>query len=128
MEAYGTYGDSAAVIREGTQILADYPHFAGRVRVALELADAYERTKQVDKEFALYQDLLKELAAEADGVPLGGGTKDYSKPVVQESAPASFALPAVRAPQSEGEARQGDSEEAGPEDGGTSRSSAAPGR
>ncbi len=128
MEAFATYGDSAAVIREGSQILADFPHFAGRVRVALALADAYERTKQVDKEFALYQDLLKELAAEADGVPLGGGTKDYSKPVVQESARESFALPAMRAPQSEGEARQGDSEEAGPEEGGTSRSAATPGR
>ena len=93
MDAHGTYSDSAAMIHEGTQILADFPHFDGRTRVALELADAYERTRQPDKEFALYQELLKELAAQADGVPLGGGGEQYGKPIVQENAPAQFSTP-----------------------------------
>lgn len=94
MEAYATYGDNAAVIREGTELLANFPEFPGRVRVALELADAYQRTRQVDKEFALYQQLLKELSAQADGVPLGESGERYSKPVAQKTS-AQFTLPPV---------------------------------
>jgi cellulose synthase operon protein C len=86
MEAYAAYGENAAVIYEGTAILAQFPQFADRVRVAMALADAYERTRQVDKEFTLYQDLLKELAAQADGVPLGGAGDAYSKPIATETA------------------------------------------
>jgi predicted Zn-dependent protease len=88
MEAYSAYGEDGAVIREGTGILTEFPKYNGRVTVALELADAYERTKQVDKEFALYQDLLKELAALADGVPLGAEGALYSKSVNGQPAPA----------------------------------------
>jgi len=39
-----------------------------RVEVALTVGDVYSRTNQAEKEFALYKDLLKELAAKADGV------------------------------------------------------------
>lgn len=81
MQAYAVYGEDEALIREGTAILAQFPHFDERVNVALGLADAYERTKQTDKEFGLYQDLLKELAAQADGVPLGAEGAAYNKPV-----------------------------------------------
>lgn len=94
MEAYAAYGEDAAVIREGTGILAAFPKYGGRVNVALQLADAYERTKQTDKEFALYQDLLQELAAEADGVPLGEPGDAYSKPVGNEKA--TPAIPAAK--------------------------------
>jgi predicted Zn-dependent protease len=86
MEAYAAYGDDAQVIREGTAILAQFPQFGGREQVALELADAYARTKQTEKEFAVYQDLLKELAAQAEGVPLGGEGAAYSKPVASENS------------------------------------------
>lgn len=88
MDTYAAYGDNEAVIREGTAILAQFPHDGGRTTVALGLADAYERTRQVDKEFALYQDLLKELSAAADGVPLGSGDVRYSKPVNGQATPA----------------------------------------
>ncbi len=81
LEGYAAYGEDQYVIREGTAILAQYPKFSGRVHVALELADAYERTRQTDKEFALYQDLLKELSAKADGVPLGDASDVYGKPI-----------------------------------------------
>jgi Flp pilus assembly protein TadD len=91
MEAYGVYGENDAEIREGTAILAQFPHYSGRVSVALELADAYERTRQIDKEFSIYQDLLKELAAQADGVPLGSAGPEYSKAVDSEAAPAVLA-------------------------------------
>ncbi len=94
MEAYSVYGDNASVIREGTAILAQFPHFAGRVHVALQLADAYERTRQVDKEFAIYQDLLKELAAQAEGIPLGAPGSSYSKPVAEDAPPSAPAAPA----------------------------------
>jgi tetratricopeptide (TPR) repeat protein len=89
MQAYVTYGDDAAAIREGTAILAGFPNFAGRVQVAMQLADTYARTNQAEKEFALYQDLLKELAARADGVPLGDNSAAYGKAVESEQIPSS---------------------------------------
>jgi tetratricopeptide (TPR) repeat protein len=78
MDAYAAYGENDAVIREGTLFLAAFPADARRVEVALEVGDVYSRTNQSEKEFALYKDLLKELAAKADGVPLG---EVGSKPV-----------------------------------------------
>ncbi len=89
MEAYAAYSENQYAIREGTAILAQFPQFGGRVHVALELADAYERTRQADKEFALYQDLLKELSAKADGVPLGNTGNAYGKPIDGEPPPAA---------------------------------------
>ena len=71
MDAYAAYGENDAVIREGTLFLAAFPADARRVEVALAVGDVYSRTNQSETEFALYKDLLKELAAKADGVPLG---------------------------------------------------------
>jgi predicted TPR repeat methyltransferase len=71
MDAYAAYGENDAVIREGTLFLAQFPADARRVEVALAVGDVYSRTNQAEKEFALYKNLLKELAAKADGVPLG---------------------------------------------------------
>jgi hypothetical protein len=88
MQAYAAYGDDNAVIREGTAILAGFPKFTGRVHVAMQLADTYARTNQTEKEFALYQGLLKELAARADGVPLGDSSAAYGKPVEGEQPPS----------------------------------------
>lgn len=91
MQAYAAYGDDAAAIREGTAILADFPKFTGRIQVAMQLAGTYARTNQTDKEFALYQSLLKELAAQADGVPLGGAGAAFGKPVEGEQPPPAAA-------------------------------------
>ena len=71
MDAYAAYGENDAVIREGTAFLAQFPADPERIQVALTVADVYSRTNQADKEFGLYKSLLKELAARADGVPLG---------------------------------------------------------
>lgn len=71
--AYATYGESQAVIQSGRMYLASFPKGDERVEVAGLVADAYERQKMVKEEFALYEDLLKELAAKANGVPLGEG-------------------------------------------------------
>jgi predicted Zn-dependent protease len=81
MTAYMAYAENDAVIREGTLFLAAFPADARRVEVALTVGDVYSRTNQAEKEFALYKDLLKELAAKADGVPLGTAGNTYSKPV-----------------------------------------------
>jgi tetratricopeptide (TPR) repeat protein len=86
MDAYAAYGENDAVIREGTAFLAQFPADARRVEVALAVADVYSRTNQTDKEFALYASLLKELAAQADGVPLGAEGAAYSKPVAQQAS------------------------------------------
>lgn len=71
IESYAVYGASDAVIRSGTKFLADFPAAPNRAAVALRLADAYARTNQPEKEFALYDDLLAEFARNARGVPLG---------------------------------------------------------
>lgn len=81
MDAYAAYGENDALIREGTSFLAQFPSDSRRVEVALAVADVYSRTKQTDKEFALYSNLLQELAARADGVPLGAPGSAYSKVV-----------------------------------------------
>ena len=71
IQAYQAYGENAAVIHDGTAFLAEFPRAPQRVDVALETADAYSRTGQTSQEFAIYQALLKELAARAGGMPLG---------------------------------------------------------
>jgi hypothetical protein len=86
MDAYAAYGENDAVIREGRAFLAQFPDDARCVEVALAVADVYSRTNQTEKEFALYASLLKELAARADGVPLGAEGATYSKPVAQQAA------------------------------------------
>ena len=90
MDAYSAYGENNAAIGEGTLFLAQFPADARRVEVALALADIYSRTNQTEKEFTLYASLLKELAAKADGVPLGEpqgkSGSVYSKPVAGQAA------------------------------------------
>jgi cellulose synthase operon protein C len=81
IHAYGVYSDNDAVIRAGREFLTQFPKDPQRVDVALTLADAYARTNRTRDEFALYDQLLRELAAQADGVPLGDLTVRYSKPV-----------------------------------------------
>jgi cellulose synthase operon protein C len=74
IQAFATYGDSDGVIRAGREFLTSFPKAAERPDVALTMSDAYARKDQAQQEFALYDDLLKELAAQADGVPIGLAT------------------------------------------------------
>jgi tetratricopeptide (TPR) repeat protein len=71
IEAYATYGDNDGVIRAGREFLAAFPKATERTQVAIAMSDAYARKNQPVQEFALYDDLLKELASAADGVPIG---------------------------------------------------------
>ena len=83
--AYGIYGEDDAVIRAGSKFLADFPNDTRRVDVALSMADACARTHQTEREFAIYDQLLRELSAKAGGVPLGDNTARYSKTVTAPS-------------------------------------------
>lgn len=89
IEAYAIYGESDGVIRHGRDFLTAFPSAPQRATVALDMADAYARKAQPREEFALYDALLKELAAKADGVPLGGAAVP-SAPVPAEGARSQF--------------------------------------
>jgi Tfp pilus assembly protein PilF len=71
IDAYAQYGENDAVIPAGRDYLIAFPNSAHRLTVALLVADALARLDRTAEEYALYDQLLKELAAKADGVPLG---------------------------------------------------------
>lgn len=73
ISAYSIYGDDAGVIRAGREFLAAFPNGAGRVAVAMQMSDALARANRTGEEFALYDQLLRELAAKSYGIPIGAG-------------------------------------------------------
>ena len=85
IEAYAIYGESDGVIRHGRDFLNAFPSAPQRATVALAMADAYARKAQPKEEFALYDALLKELAAKADGVPLGAAAAPPAPVEVEEA-------------------------------------------
>lgn len=70
IQAYATYGDTTAVVDNGRVFLTQFPQAAQRTEVALLMADGYARLAQADNEFALYNQLLIDLAAKAGGKPI----------------------------------------------------------
>ena len=86
LDAYAVYGVDDAILRGGRQFLDSFPKAPQRVHVAMLMADSYARKNMVKEELALYAQLLSELAARADHVPLGEGARpDTSR--VQQPAP-----------------------------------------
>jgi cellulose synthase operon protein C len=73
ISAYGVYGDDASVIRAGGEYLSEFPDGAARVPVALQISNALARANRTGEEFALYDRILRELAAKASGMPTGAG-------------------------------------------------------
>ena len=71
IEAYARYGQNEAVIREGKQFLNGFPQTNQRITVALLMADAFARIGSSTEEFAIYDVLLQELSAQANGLPIG---------------------------------------------------------
>ena len=69
--AYAIYGDNGGVVEKGRGFLTAFPDADERSQVSLLMAEAYAREGQTTEEFAVYDALLAELAAKADGVPLG---------------------------------------------------------
>jgi hypothetical protein len=71
IQAYAGYNETDAVIRAGQQFLTAYPKAVQRTDVAMALADSYASKGDSSSEFAVYNQMLRELAAAAGGVPLG---------------------------------------------------------
>jgi len=71
IEVYAAYSQSRAVIQSARAWLKEFPNSPGRLHIALLLADALAATNRVDEEVGVYDQLLTELAARADNVPLG---------------------------------------------------------
>ncbi|HMD48503.1 MAG TPA: hypothetical protein VKG79_05370 [Bryobacteraceae bacterium] len=80
VSAYGAYGDDASVITAGRAYLAAFPTGAARVTVSMQVADALARARRTNEEFALYDQLLRELARNASGVPIGSNPPAPSAP------------------------------------------------
>jgi predicted Zn-dependent protease len=79
LDFYAHSGESEAVIKGGRDFLAAFPHASERIQVALLMADAYARTGKTQDEFAIYDSVLQELAAQADKVPLGTSSQDTAR-------------------------------------------------
>lgn len=86
IQSYATYGANDAVIRLGREYLTAFPKSTERSTVALAMADAYARLNRTDDEFRIYDELLKELAAAANGVPLGSASEALPE-IVEGDAP-----------------------------------------
>lgn len=71
LQVYAEYGESETVIRRAREFLAAFPAAVERTQVSLLMADAFARLNRPDDEFAVYDSVLRELAQEAHGVPLG---------------------------------------------------------
>jgi len=84
IDAYAGYGEDAAVLKAGSDFLAAFPSAPQRDHVALLMADSYARGGNTKAEFALYDNLLHELARKADGVPLGEHADQVSAPQSSE--------------------------------------------
>jgi cellulose synthase operon protein C len=84
LDFYASSGESEAVIRDGREFLAVFPNVPQRADIALLMADAYARTGKTQEEFAIYDSVLQELAAQTQKVPLGHGVAGG------EDSPESF--------------------------------------
>jgi cellulose synthase operon protein C len=70
LEFYSNSGESDAAIQGGREFLASFSAAPQRTSVALLMADAYARKDDPKSEFAIYDAILQELAAQAQNVPL----------------------------------------------------------
>jgi cellulose synthase operon protein C len=77
LEFYSNSGESDAVIQGGREFLANFPQAAERTSVSLLMADAYARKDDTKNEFAIYDNVLQELAAKAQNLPLGSAQGAY---------------------------------------------------
>jgi predicted Zn-dependent protease len=77
LEFYSNSGESDAVIQGGCEFLASFSNAPQRTAVALLMADAYARKDDTKSEFAIYDAILQELAAQAQNVPLGSAAAGY---------------------------------------------------
>ncbi len=86
IRAYASYGQDATVIEAGNNFLTNFPDSSRRVAVAMLMADASARTGDMASEFALYDRMLGELAAQSKGMPLTSSAE--SKPTLSANSEA----------------------------------------
>jgi predicted Zn-dependent protease len=89
LQDLANYGEGDALIRGGREFLENFPNAPERTNVSLLIADALARTGRASEEFAIYDAVLKELAARAQNVPLGAaafGSYDYSLSATEREA------------------------------------------
>jgi hypothetical protein len=91
LEFYSASAESEAVIRGGKEFLSSFPNAPQRTAVALSMADAYARTGKQQEEFAIYDSVLQELAAQAQRVPLGKSAAGVEQSVDYSAAAGSEA-------------------------------------
>ena len=106
LEFYANTGESDAVIQGGREFLANFPKASERTSVALLMADAFARKDDTQNEFAIYDSVLQELAAQAQNVPLGSTTAAYE-------TSTNYTRPEYANPANTTEAEEGGEEEQG---------------
>ena len=79
LEFYANSGESDSVIQGGHEFLTSFPKASERTPVSLLMADAYARENDTQSEFAVYDAVLQELAAQAQNVPLGSSENAYDR-------------------------------------------------
>ena len=70
IQVYAGYGEDAALLHEGDRFLQSFPNAPERTAVALAMADADARAKDMAAEFAMYDRLLEDLGHTAKNMPL----------------------------------------------------------
>lgn len=78
--AYSVYGQNDVIIRLVPAWMAANGDSSEYTKVALLLADSYVQEKQITREFALYDGLLKKLAEASDHRPLGEASEANTVP------------------------------------------------
>lgn len=97
------YGESALVLKSGMEFLSSFTARRDendRVSVAMNMADAYARRRDMKGEFALYDQLLAELSAGTSGMPLSAARvsvhADAPAPAQQTDQEVSNDVPAEK--------------------------------
>ncbi len=80
IQAYGRHGATASVLTRGRLFLNTFKDSPHRVSVALLMAGSHSAKKETQAEFAIYDELLLELATKAGNRPLGAVADGQPKP------------------------------------------------
>ena len=92
LDFYAGNAQSEAVLKGGQEFLSTFPRAEQRTAVALLMADADAHLNKAQDEFAIYDSILKELAADAGNVPLGlrvAGADSFVPGRESDQAPAN---------------------------------------
>jgi predicted Zn-dependent protease len=113
LDFYSAMAESDAVIQGGREFLAAFSIAPQRTTVALLMADAYSRKNDTANEFAIYDAALKELATQAQNVPLGLAAEEM-KPLYRYRSTTTNAAETEIEAQERGETDTGEPEEISP--------------